>query len=70
VDGSLRGQHDRGRRQDDLVRDDPPVDVDRRQHDEHDAEERADRRIPAEAELPEATGDEQRRRKLDCGVAP
>ena len=45
VERRLRDEHDRRRREDDPVRDDPVLEVDRAQHDEHDAEERGQERL-------------------------
>ena len=60
---------DRRGRQHDPVRDDPVLEVDRRDHDEHDAEARGDDRVGGEPELPERAGDEQRRRRARRRVA-
>ena len=52
-DERLSDEHDRGRREHDPVRDDPVLEVDRRERDEDDAEERGDERVRRE---PEARG--------------
>ena len=49
--------------QDDPVRDDPVLEVGRRDRDEREAEEGGDGRLGVEPELPDAGGDEQRRRR-------
>src|SRR6185503_7059310 len=43
--------------------------VDRREDDKGRAEVRADDGFPGQPEVPEARGDKERRRDLDCGVA-
>ena len=65
----LGHEHDRRGRDDDPVRDDPVLDVDRRDRDEDDAEERRDDRLGREPEPQHRSRDEQGGDELDDGVA-
>ena len=69
VDERVDGQQDGRRGQDDAVRDDPVLEVDRGDRDQHGAEERGQRGLGGEPESEHARGDQQRGRQLDGRVA-
>jgi hypothetical protein len=65
VPGGVRDEDDRRRRQDDPVRDDPVLEVDRRHGDENGAEERSDGGFHGETEGEDTAGNQERGDELD-----
>src|SRR5215210_2990006 len=64
-DRDLQDEDGGGCRQDDAVGNDPPLEVDRREHREHDHEQRRDERAAGDAELEKASGGEHEGDKDD-----